>query len=429
MASLFAAIADDFTGGSDLAGMLREQGVRTVLLFGVPRAVESYAGAFQAAVVCLKSRSIAAAEACHLSLEAARALAPFAPAQVQFKYCSTFDSTPAGNIGPVTDALLSHYGVDHTVAVPALPVNGRTQYLGHLFVQGQLLSESPLRDHPLNPMTDANLVRWLALQTSRRIGLIPLDAVRDGAAAVRERFASAGEIALVDATRNRDLGVIAEAVADLPLVTGGSGLASALARHWRARGRVRPIPDTASAPASGGTLVLAGSCSAMTLRQLALLGRSAGVVEEVALDLGQLLADPAAEVAKVQNEATARLRRGARVLLRSSAAAGERAAQGERVGEEAARELPARLEALFGEVARGLVAAGAARRIIVAGGETSGAVVEALGIEAAEVEAILDPGVPALRVLGGPPLRLALKSGNFGAEDFFLSAIRYLENS
>ena len=388
----FAAIADDFTGGADLAGMLAERGVRTLQCFGVPPQLEDVAGEYDAVVVCLKSRSIAADAACRVSLEALAALRPLAPRQIQFKYCSTFDSTEQGNIGPVTEALMNALHIGATVAVPALPVNGRTQYMGHLFVNGQLLSDSPLRDHPLNPMRQSNLVEHLRPQTRLPVGLVDLNTVRSGPAAIRAALEEG--IYLVDAIADEDLATIAEAVADAPLITGGSGLAMSLPGLRRNEANFSP-------PSGGGpALVLAGSCSAATLEQLRVF-EAAGY--------GTLRMSDPAELNAVARGAQAELEQGRTVCIRSSAPADER------------RAAPEAIEAAFAELARRLVPC--TRRIVVAGGETSGAVVNALEVRMAEVVRVIDPGVPALRTLGDRPLFLALKSGNFGAHDFFLKAI------
>jgi uncharacterized protein YgbK (DUF1537 family) len=406
MNCLLAAVADDFTGGSDLAGMLRERGVKTLLLFGVPENAAAWRGQYQAVVACLKTRAAEPAEAQRQAVAAAEALQPLWPRQLLFKYCSTFDSTPRGNIGPVTEALLTSTGANFTVHLPALPVNGRTQYLGHLFVHGELLSESPLRDHPLNPMTDANLVRWLRLQTRQAVGLLPLKDVRG---ALRERAeelqASGVTMALVDAIENLDLDLAAEAFADLPLLCGGSGWGVALPAVWRRRGWLEEQETAGGAGDAGApTAILAGSCSAMTLRQLRLYS-----APQFAVDVAALQRDREAELARL-------LAIEARPLvIRSSA---EKSAQQDGAALE--------IEWLFGELARRLVAEKGISRLIVAGGETSGAVVSALGVTAAEVVRVIAPGVPALRTLGERPLRLVLKSGNFGGEDFFAKAV---ENS
>jgi 3-dehydrotetronate 4-kinase len=266
---LLGAIADDYTGGSDLAGMLAERGVRTLMHFGVPTAPPL--GLYDAAVVCLKSRSIAADGARAMSAAALEWLRSAGARQIQFKYCSTFDSTAAGNIGPVLDELLDNMGVSLVVAVPALPVNGRTQYLGHLFVNGVPLAESAMRHHPLNPMTDSNLVRHLAAQTKSNVGLIPLPVVLEGAGAIGQRaakLASEGiRMALVDAVTESNLASIAEAIHDAPLISGGSGIAAHLPAYWRLEAPLKaPAPLDNGMP---GVLMLAGSCSSATLDQLA----------------------------------------------------------------------------------------------------------------------------------------------------------------
>jgi uncharacterized protein YgbK (DUF1537 family) len=409
---LFGAIADDFTGGSDLAGMLSEQGVGTLQLFGAtqPAGVLARASDYQAIVLCLKTRSIEPQEACAQSLQALDVLQGLGARQIQFKYCSTFDSTEKGNIGPVTAALMRAMGVAHTIAVPALPVNGRTQYLGHLFVGGLLLSESPMRNHPLNPMTDSNLVRFLQKQTTLRTGLIDLHSLRQGS----PLHADGVDIALVDAVEDADLERIAERCVDMPLITAGSGVGMKLPRVWRDRGRL----DTAEGAATSksrpsGTLILAGSCSAATLEQLRELEAAGCPIHR--LDVSRL---DDGETERALEAVLPVVMSGGAACVRSSAAKDERT------------DSPAiggRIEAVFGEIARRVITQRAATRIIVAGGETSGAVVNALGITAAEITGVIDPGVPAIRTLEDPPVDLALKSGNFGARDFFLKTIRNWE--
>jgi len=411
-ACLFAAIADDYTGGADLAGMLFEQGVRTVQVFGLQSEAffREIKGRCQALVLSLKSRSIPAADACRMSIQAYERLRILEPGQVQFKYCSTFDSTREGNIGPVTEALMERMDAGFTVAVPALPVNGRTQYLGHLFVGPQLLSESHMRHHPVNPMTDSNLVRHLQAQMRRKAGLISLASVQSGPESIRSRIASLRQegvaVALVDCVSDADLEAIARAVALLPLVTGGSGLAMKLPAVWREQGRLKPAEPSQASPAGppGSVLVLSGSCSAATLGQLE-MARAAGY-PFLRMDLAGLAGD---EIARLLESAGA-------AFVYSSAPESERGQVGE----------PRAIEHAFGEIARRMVHDYGVRRLVVAGGETSGAVVNALAIPAVEIKAILDPGVPALASLGQPPLALVLKSGNFGAPDFFAKTIRYL---
>ena len=398
---LFGAIADDYTGGSDLAGMLAERGVRTLMHFGVPEA--PMIGSYDAAVVCLKSRSIAAEAARTMSARALAWLQAAGARQIHFKYCSTFDSTSAGNIGPVLDELLDRLKVPFSVVVPALPVNGRTQYLGHLFVNGVLLAESPMRHHPLNPMTDSNLVRHLAAQTPSRVGLIPLPVVQRGPEAIERHaaqlIAEGTCMALVDAVAESDLAQIAEAFVDAPLISGGSGIAAHLPAFWHVESPIlSPRPLEAGPP---GVLMLAGSCSAATLDQLDRYQRAFGPA---------LRFDAAADAA-------ATLERTGRALIYSSAPPD--------------RRLPLSsaglIEQTLARIAAGMVNSQRVRRIIVAGGETSGAVVDALGIKAVEVLRVLSPGVPALRTLGADPIALVLKSGNFGSPDFFAEAAAYLE--
>ncbi|MFN7921224.1 MAG: 3-oxo-tetronate kinase [Bryobacteraceae bacterium] len=409
---IFGAIADDYTGGSDLTGMLFEQGVRVAQTFGVPSAelMARLGAGYDAITVCLKSRAIDPGDACRLSLLALERLMDASPRQIQFKYCSTFDSTERGNIGPVTDALMTRLGCSSTIAVPALPVNGRTQYLGHLFVNGVLLSESPMRHHPVNPMSDSNLVRFLARQTTRRTALVPLSAVREGVTATR---AALGEgIALVDATSDADLAIIARAFADLPLITGGSGIAMHLPAVWRELGWLADQPRTPAHAKTepSGVAVLAGSCSAATLRQLAHL-RSMGV-RVIEVDPARIAVDPLFEEASISIASNG-------VAVVASSAPPEAQTPG------AAHAI----EQLFGALAVRLVAVTGVRRLIVAGGETSGAVIDALAVPGVEVTGIIDPGVPALRSVGQPSMRLALKSGNFGSEDFFSKTIRLFQQS
>jgi 3-dehydrotetronate 4-kinase len=426
---LFGAIADDYTGGSDLAGMLRERGVRTVQLFGVPdtEQVERIAGKYDAVVLCLKSRAIEPETARLQSLDALQVLRTLGARQVQFKYCSTFDSTVKGNIGPVIDALLEALGAPFTVAVPALPVNGRTQYLGYLFVGGQLLSESPMRDHPVNPMKDPNLVRHLQAQTKRRCGLVELPIVDRGPQAVAFRMEELQregiEIALVDAVTEFDLEQVAEAVADMPLITGGSGLAMALPRLWRIGGSLPPHhSDAAQMPGPGGVLILSGSCSTATLDQLHVLDHAG--YSAMRMDVRSLTSDTEAEAARLAESARDMLAARNVAVIRSSASPDQRSAAigGLDVSGEA---VSAVIERCFGMIAQRVIDSGAVNRLIVAGGETSGSVINALGIRAAEVTGVIDPGVPGLRTLAGRPLWLALKSGNFGAPDFFLKTMRY----
>ena len=419
---LLGCIADDFTGATDLANTLVRAGMRTIQTIGNPgtRAIE---GAPDAIVVALKSRTIPAAEAVAQSLAALAWLRAGGARQIYFKYCSTFDSTDAGNIGPVADALLDALGAHFTIACPAFPLNKRTIYLGHLHVGNALLSDSPMRDHPLTPMRDANLVRVLGRQTSRPVSLVAWPVVRRGADAIRADFARAAAegtgYAIVDAIEDDDLMSIGAACRDLALVTGGSGVAVGLPQNFRNQGLLAANSAAAVLPdVAGKAAVLAGSCSAATRAQIATMAITHQVVTLDPLSGG----DAAALAARALAAVDADLAAGRPFAIASTADPAEVAAVQERIGREAAAAL---IEAAFAILARSLVLRGV-RRLVVAGGETSGAVVQALGIEALTIGREIDPGVPWTVSNGTPRLALALKSGNFGATDFFLKSLAML---
>jgi uncharacterized protein YgbK (DUF1537 family) len=417
MSLLLGCIADDFTGATDLANTLTREGMATVVLLGVPR--EDFpAPEADAIVIALKSRSIPPADAVGLSVAALAWLKRAGARQWFFKYCSTFDSTDAGNIGPVAEALLGALGADFTIACPAFPANQRTVYQGHLFVGEVLLSESSMRHHPLNPMTDAALVRVLQRQSTGRVGLLAYDVVRQGRAAIRdamEKLRGDGvRLAIVDALTDADLTAVGEACTDLKLITGGSGLALGLPENFRRAGLLRRKTAGALPAIEGHAVVLAGSCSAATLRQVEEMKRRCESFEIDPIELRSR--DDVVERALQW----ARPRLGAQPLLVYSTA-GPAAVEKTQaaLGRERAGDL---IEQAMGSIARGLVALGV-RRLIVAGGETSGAVVSALGVHGLRIGAEIDPGVPWTVSLGDPALALALKSGNFGADDFFLKAL------
>ncbi len=424
--AVLGVIADDFTGATDVASMLVREGLRTVQLIGVPGDEEPVPAGAAALVVALKSRTIPAAEAVAMSLAALRWLQRAGVRQVYFKVCSTFDSTPAGNIGPVADALMRALDAPFTVVTPAFPENGRTVFRGHLFVGEQLLSESGMRHHPLTPMTDANLVRVLQAQTTRRVGLLARDPARRGVSALRERAAALQQqgvaMAMADAVDDDDLRDLAEVAAPLPLVVAGSGLAKGLPLAFAERGWVRRDTKAANLPKVGGlAAVLAGSCSTATLAQVA-AWREAGR-PALALDVrGLLHGEPVVEVALAW--ARERLNGGA-VLIHSSLPAAElQALQAEAGGALAAGE---RVEQAMARLAAGLVEAGV-QRLVVAGGETSGAAVQALGVRRLQIGAAICPGVP-WTMAEGRPLWLALKSGNFGGPGFFAEALALSEGA
>ncbi len=419
---LLGAIADDLTGATDLALTLAREGMRTVQTVGVPPVDFDFAG-IDAVVVALKSRTIPAADAVALSREALVCLAGAGARQIIFKYCSTFDSTPAGNIGPVTEALMDDLGADLAIVCPAFPTNGRTVYRGHLFVGDQLLSESPMKDHPLTPMTDSSLVRLMQAQTRSSVGLVTREVVASGPAAVRDAFAKARSgghrVVVVDAITDDDLRVIGEAAADLKLVTGGSGIAIGLPENFRRAGLLAENTGARrfEAPA-GRAVMLAGSCSAATRGQIE-AAISAGTpsfrIDPLAIAEGSI--SPQAVVDWVAASADT-------VPLVYSSADPEavRAAQA-RLGRERAGEL---VEHFLADVAAALRERGYSR-FLVAGGETSGAVVGALGVSALLIGPEIDPGVPWTHSLGDDrPVALALKSGNFGGVDFFSKAWRVL---
>ena len=419
---LLGAIADDFTGATDLASMLVRAGMRTVQTIGVPRRADVVADA-DAIVVALKSRTIPAREAIAQSLHALAWLRERNVRQVYFKYCSTFDSTDEGNIGPVADALLDALGARFTIACPAFPANRRTIYQGYLFVGDVPLSESPMRDHPLTPMRDASLVRVLARQTKRKVGLVPWSVVQHGPSAIRAEFAkleAAGvAYAIVDAIDDEDLLDIGGACAQLPLVTAGSGIALGLPQNFRDAGLLPERSDAARLPdVRGRAAVLAGSCSVATRGQVAAFAR-----DHLAIALDPLRDATAEAMAQRALAAVAsELDAGRPFAIYSTAPPDEVARVQGKLGRERAASA---IEGAFGVIARELVVRGV-RKLVVAGGETSGAVVQALGVEALAIGREIDPGVPWTTVLGDPPLALALKSGNFGAEDFFAKSLAML---
>ncbi|WP_159946460.1 3-oxo-tetronate kinase [Rhizobium sp. 18065] len=415
---LLGAIADDLTGATDLALMLSREGMRTIQTIGIPKA-ELDLKDVDAVVVALKSRTNPAGDAVAMSLEALAFLRDVGAQQFLFKYCSTFDSSPAGNIGPVTEALMQALGTGLTIVCPAFPANGRTIYKGHLFVGDQLLSDSPMRNHPLTPMTDSSLVRLMAGQSQLRVGLVTRETVVQGPSAVAQAFELArekGEQALVvDALTDADLRIIGEAAAGMVLITGGSGIALGLPENFRRAGLLRPAGEEVvfSAPA-GRSMILAGSCSDATRGQIK-AAIAAGIpalkLDPLAIAEGRLRVEEALIWALAQSAGVP--------LIYSSAEPDEVKAAQAALGRERAGSL---IEHFLAEMALGLRASGV-RRLIVAGGETSGAVVGALAPDALFIGPEIDPGVPWTLTLGQTePMALALKSGNFGAPDFFLKA-------
>ncbi|KAF3997594.1 3-oxo-tetronate kinase [Glaciimonas immobilis] len=418
---LLGCIADDFTGATDLANMLVREGMRTVQTIGLPEVAPT---GVDAIVVALKSRTVPAAQAVAESLAALAWLQQQGCRQFFFKYCSTFDSTAAGNIGQVTDALLDALGADFTIACPVFPETGRTLYRGHLFINNQLLNESGMQNHPLTPMTDANLVRVLQQQTAGKVGLIAYPIVAQGAQAIRAETAvlrqQGARMAIVDALTNADLYAIGAACADLPLVTGGSGIALGLPANFIRAGLLNTSQDSqASAlPAiDGWSAVLAGSASLATNAQVAHWNqkRPSFCIDALAVARGEPV------VANALAFAHQHLAVQAPLIYATTSSEQVKQVQAA-LGVERAGAL---VEDTLAEIARGLFKLGV-RRFVVAGGETSGAVVKALHVTALRIGKQIDPGVPATASIGDVPLALALKSGNFGAVDFFEKALGQL---
>jgi 3-dehydrotetronate 4-kinase len=422
MASLLlGCIADDFTGATDLANNLVRAGMRVVQTIGVPSA--PLQAEVDAVVVALKSRTIAPADAVAQSLAALRWLQAQAAQQFYFKVCSTFDSTPQGNIGPVTDALMDALGCGFVAVTPAFPDNQRAVFKGHLFVGDALLSDSGMRSHPLTPMTDANLVRVLQAQTQRRVGLIDHGVVARGAAAIAGRMAQLQRdgvgMAIVDAIRNDDLMQLGAALKGHALVTAGSGVAIGLPANWG----LAPSPGAAVLPpASGLKAIVSGSCSIATNGQVA-HAREAGLpvfeVDPLQLAAGADVAAQALAWARQHLPAGP-------VLITATAEAAQLQAVQAQLGAARAGEL---VEHTLATIGRGLVQGGV-RQLVVAGGETSGAVVQALGITQLQIGAQIDPGVPwcaaASPSADGALVHITLKSGNFGTPDFFSKAFAAL---
>lgn len=415
-------IADDFTGATDLANNLVRSGMRVVQTIGIPDVPLTEDA--DALVVALKTRTVPAAAAVSQSLAALRWLQAQGACQFYFKYCSTFDSTAQGNIGPVTEALMDALGTDFTIACPAFPENGRTIFKGYLFVGDELLHESGMRMHPLTPMTDSNLVRVLQAQAQRRVGLIDHRTVALGADAIRERIAALRAegvgLAIIDAASNADLLAMGPALSALPLLTAGSGVAIGLAQNFvvRAGGSAAHLPA-----ASGLRAIVSGSCSTATNAQVLDFinrGGAAFAVDPLQIAEGRDVVGEALAWAEAHLPS-------APVLVYASAQANAVQAVQSRLGVARAGEM---VEHALASIARGLLLRGVSQ-LIVAGGETSGACVQSLGIASLRIGPQIAPGVPwchaASPHAAGGALHIALKSGNFGATDFFTQAFTLLD--
>ena len=411
---LLGCIGDDFTGSSDLANTLAKEGMRVTQYCGIP--ATPAASEVEAGVVSLKSRSIDPKEAIQLSLEALEWLKAQGCRQFLFKYCSTFDSTPQGNIGPVAEALALALDAHQVIVCPAFPAAGRSIYQGHLFVNDRLLSESGMQNHPLTPMTDPDIRRWLGLQTTMAVGHVAALDVLKGAPAIRSALrreqVSGKRLIVVDALQDQDLREIGMAASDLPLLTGGSGIALGLPDNFRRRGEIGNSGYDWQGQ-SGKCVVLSGSCSIATRGQLTAHRKKHPAFEINPAEVidGRMTPDQIAGWALASD--------GIPIVFSSADPETVRAVQAEFGVSESSRAL----ETFFAQTAR-LLVQGGVERLIAAGGETSGAVIEGLGLADLALGPEIEPGVPALRA--GPDLVVALKSGNFGSETFFEKAAGHL---
>ncbi|ADZ93019.1 3-oxo-tetronate kinase [Marinomonas mediterranea] len=420
MSVLLGCIADDFTGATDLASFLVKSGMRTVQLIGVPDSPIDLTEA-DAVVIALKSRTLPADQAIQQSVAALEWLKQYHCEQYYFKYCSTFDSTERGNIGPVTDALLNNLGESFTVICPSLPVNGRTVYKGHLFVNDSLLSESGMQHHPLTPMKDANLIRVMSSQAEGTVGLVPFDTISKGTQAIEqayERLAETHRYAVVDTLSNDDLYAIGKASANLKLLTGGSGLSVGLAKNFEDKGLFKIRDNSAElSKVAGDAIVLSGSCSVMTQKQVACFKQSNQSKKISPLDIASgktTLEDYLAWFDENRNTGT---------LMFYATDTPENIKRIQSVlGVEKASQI-------VEEFMAGLVTALDQRgvtKFVIAGGETSGAVIKALNPSMLKIGASIAPGVPLAEISGEFAKLVALKSGNFGNEEFFKKAVEMM---
>ena len=421
MSVILGCIADDFTGATDLASFLVASGMRTIQLTGLPDDHIALPDA-DAVVIALKSRTQKTEDAVADSLAALKLLQSFGCHQFYFKYCSTFDSTEQGNIGPVADALLDAIGASFTVACPALPVNGRTVYNGYLFVNGRLLNESGMENHPLTPMTDSDLVRFLGKQTNGKVGLVDFSTVDTGADAISAAFTELEKkhrYAVVDALTDKDMLEISHACRHLKLVTGGSGLAPGLVDNYMEKGLLVKSENSGRLDTvPGGTLILSGSCSSATQEQVAVYKDNGPSfrIDPIAIKSGEQ------NLAQIMKWIEVNTTNDSPVLIYSTDSPQAVKECQEQLGVEEACIL---IERMFAETVKEAAEKGV-RKFIVAGGETSGSVVQALGVTALRIGPAIAPGVPVTQALTKVPMLLALKSGNFGDRDFFRKAVEMM---
>ncbi len=421
----FGIIGDDDTGSSDAASMLTACGVRTALVTKIEESEKRQAElkGFDAIVVGTQARSVAPATAKKRTRRALEFLDTFRPDMVQIKYCSTFDSTPKGNIGPTIDVAMEASKAAATIVCPALPVNGRTVYMGHLFVGQTLLSESPLRNHPLNPMTDSNIVRWLQHQTKAPVALVPASVIQQGASKTSrymEKLIQDGVRYLVtDAVTQSDLKVLAKCVKDWPLISGGSGITAEIGPHLFPKAKPLDYSEKIDALPEG-MLVVSGSQSPATAAQnahAADCGFAILPVDPYAVLDGKFNASGLLKTARTH------LGEGRSVLIRSgSGSKKDTSTAVQEYGREkglSTTQVGRKIEQTLGRIAKQLVDSGSVGRLVVSGGETSGHVCKTLGISAFEVGLPIDPGVPYCFPIGQPEIMVVLKSGNFGGPDFY----------
>lgn len=427
---LIACIADDDTGASDVAGMLADQGMETMMLIGGALEAEALgrlSGHAQGLVVSIGTRQVQPHRAYERTRQALRALKKLHPRQIHLKYSSTFDSTPDGNIGPMLDAALDELDVTIIPALPALPVNGRTTYQGRHYLHQQLLAESPMRHHPLTPMTDSNLVRWLGLQTRRKVGLIPHPVVQKGAEAIstfcRQLQSDNVAMAIVDCISDEDLRSIAEGFATWPVTSGSSALPMMLPAFWRARRELPADCRLIPTAAHGGMLVIAGSCSEITRRQNEKFKQLGFPL--LAVDPRLLLAD-ASQISQLADQAAALLKAGQACLLSvSSEPKGVTEVQDWGASKGlSAMELGKAISCALGELAFSIMNRNCVAALILAGGETAGAICQKLQLQAFRVGRNISPGIPLCYSLDHRDLPVVLKAGSFGEADLYFQAIQ-----
>tara|TARA_B100000214_G_scaffold241131_1_gene176591 strand:+ start:1504 stop:2772 length:1269 start_codon:yes stop_codon:yes gene_type:complete len=414
-------IADDFTGATDLANMLVKGGLKTIQLLGNP-SKEDVVPSVDAVIIALKTRTIPVEEAIEQSLQALNWLKNAGAKQFFFKYCSTFDSTDEGNIGPVIDALMEALETQFTIACPAFPETERTIFKGHLFVGDKLLSDSPMKDHPLTPMTDSNLVSILSRQTSQKVGLVEYKDILAGPYAIRKAFDQLQKedvaIAVTDVLNDEHLYFLGEAVKDFKLITGGSGIALGLPSQFKSRNNHQEETRAHSLPkVLGKELVLSGSCSEMTLAQVDEFSKKYSTLKLNPIELAEnnsALANAVDWVIQAKGEEP--------ILVYASAPPDAVKQAQKKLGRDLASST---VENALAKIALAAVQDGF-RRIVVAGGETAGAVVSNLGIKGIMIGEQIDPGVPTTISIGNPSIGLVLKSGNFGSADFFEKALKVM---